>query len=308
MVYKDGQSRGNREVVRKAISAILRGGDYSNELTEAIGMHQQTEQPSEQFEKTFLRATRINLSPRTSKVTVEALNAQPDQKALATALSMTYKRLDMAVALNNIAIASSIIERLLDKFDRMIGVERQNGRYGTLEHQLGKKLAEGDWSLIKHNTVAVSAYIGSDPVLRSTALGNLLDLGQRSQDQLLDLYLSVTDPIDLHARSMQVAKNMSRLDITNPDELTQLNMSFAKEFMRTVQGIFNANRLNDKRSIKAVIVYPLMISTLNPGRKTDSGLSGAMISRIIEMEPDLRLRSMIELLDHAVSPEQKEKN
>jgi len=190
----------------------------------------------------------------------------------------------------------------------MTGAKHYDGRYMTLEKGAEAKLAEVDWAGLKHEVIKASAYFGRDPIAKSLSVGEMLNLGQRGQDQLLDLYVSVMGEIDINLDAMKFTKAAARMDIEDAAELHRLDLQFAEELGITLGRIFKANELDDKKSIKAVLIYPLIIATLNNRRKTDPGLSDALIKKVVEIEPDLKLRSMIEEMDHPVSPSQKEKN
>jgi hypothetical protein len=312
MEFKSGsRNRGDDAVVRGAISAIRRGDriEHAVELNRAIDMHISNEPVDGQFYKTFLRVTRLNMSPRKSERLCKALKEAPDQKALTLALSKDYNKLDMALALNNMSIASSVTERMLDLFDGLAKVKKYDGRFGNLEHEIGARLTTTDWAKLKYSVIYLSAHIGVDPIAKTCAVGSLLGLGQRGEDQLLDLYLSVVDDINVNLNLTWQTKGLSMVMVSQREGMVgALDAQLADEFGITLKRIFEEEGVGDKANIKAVVVYPLIISVLNPRRKRDFGLSDALIRKIVDLEPDMRLRSMIEQMDHAVSPDQKKKN
>ncbi len=302
------QRRGDEAVVKGAVAAILRGDGYADMLRQVVDLHLRNDGQVGPFQKTFLRATRLNMSLKFSETVIDALNSQPDQKRVTAELSRAFRKLDVALALNNTAIANAMVEKLLDRFDGLTGVKPREGRYAMLEHEVGTKLAKTDWALLKHEVIAAEAHSGRDPVIKSIAVGNVLDLGQRSQDQLLDFCVSVVDEVYMNLNSLQLVKSMSQ-NIPNANELLpKLDGRLAEEFGTTFRRILEANEIDGRKSIKAVLLYPLMIATLNPRRRRDPGLSGALIAKVVEMEPDLKLRSLIEGMDYAVSDDQKSKN
>ncbi len=116
MAFKNGNLSGEgAQTVRSIVSAILRGGDYGDELSAVIDLHLRGDSQSGPFQKTFLRVTRLNMSLGLSKALLTALSAEADQKTLTATLSRSLKKLDLAHALNNMTLATATTARLLDR-------------------------------------------------------------------------------------------------------------------------------------------------------------------------------------------------
>jgi hypothetical protein len=66
--------------------------------------------------------------------------------------------------------------------------------------------------------------------------------------------------------------------------------------------------LKDDQNIKSVILYPLLISTLNTWRKFDFEFAEKILEQVKANEPDEKLRLLIEQIDLPVTSEQLRKN
>lgn len=297
-----------RTAIKDAITSIkLDRPDFAEKLAVAARIHQEKD---ELFQKVYLRALRFNISPAAMLQIGAKYSFAIRDLPLVEVARKGHRRLDIALALGNVKLADSLIMKLVKAYDGPTGAKSEDKRYHTLELQIADTRKQESWSSLKYQVVLKSAIIGPDTVMKSIDLGIILGLSQRGQDDLQNLFLEVMNPLDARLTIIDGAKRaryILRGDITvtkHRREIADLDTKLAEEFKAELAQTFSRNNIQSLPQIKAVIIYPLLIAPLNTRKQRDMELSRKLIAAVKDLEPDPRLKLIIEQLDLPVSPDE----
>lgn len=182
--------------------------------------------------------------------------------------------------------------------------EAQRGRYASLELDLRTKTAAyADYHTLKRRVIMAdaTAHLAFMPKYSSLALA--LNLDRSAEKELQTLYSDVINPLSktlFYIRrdfiGIRADSGFGANIQVNPRPSEQAMDSAAKRFTDFFFNLSASEGLDDKKAIKRVVVYPLMISVISVWGRHDQVFADKLIDSIMAREGDPDLRKAIEML------------
>jgi hypothetical protein len=143
-------------------------------------------------------------------------------------------------------------------------------------------------------------------VPRNLVLGEMLGVEGGSKAELSALVSGVLAPLDavLTVAKAELGTVLCRGDGQKATE--QNKAALASRLSEEISTLLKG--LEDNAQLKAVIVYPLTIATLNTWRNISPNFADMVINAVKANEPDKKLRTLIEQMDMPVTQNQIRRN
>jgi hypothetical protein len=183
------------------------------------------------------------------------------------------------------------------------------GKYANLERELGailKAVHYDDARSAGYNRVKLTV-IFNDAISikcklpKHVSVASSLKLSESATKELQELYNNVIEPLNVclfAVRSLDGDLAMLRkLDNDAGIRMEFERDALADKLTKVVSDRFKNENLDSAPSVKAAIVYPLLIAVLNTWRQTSPEFAGKLIDSIKSMEPDKTLKGIIERID-----------
>lgn len=193
--------------------------------------------------------------------------------------------------------------------------EKSNGRYATLEHELRSKDESYDYATLLHMVVQGDSRVeedyGSPEYMRmwANAVGESLGLGEDAVRELESVSEDMIAPLlsridEMRDRNDEIARGraMGTIDERHNSAISAEKSSLVGSFAEEMSGRMMVEGVADKRLIKSVIVYPVLMAELNSW-KLDGGfdLSERVVRAMKEVEKDGVVRGFIDDLDMPIT-------
>lgn len=191
----------------------------------------------------------------------------------------------------------------------MVTKGKNNQKYSDLERELGDKRKQLPYPTLK-NTVLEAVVIGHRTLAEEEqhlVLTEALGLGKKAEIELKGFYSEIIFPLGQRLRgTSSVVIDFTAVVHLEP---TEAETNYAKSqlapmLISSIEGY----QLESGPNIKAVILYPILVSVLNSWRNHDSEFTDRIIAKIKENETDTTLKTLIEQLDVPVTPTQLKRN
>ena len=182
--------------------------------------------------------------------------------------------------------------------------ETNRSKYSNLETQINSnKSMFGDYGGIKRAVILADAIAHRTLIPKPINVGSVLRLNQTGMEELANLYSDVINPIHLELfkirseiigtrEDLGLGRNIKPPVIQSDKRKDELISEFSGFFTKLVD-----TELKDSQNIKAVIIYPLIISVISVWKKTDYKFSNKLIESLMNNEKDEKLRIAIKLID-----------
>lgn len=184
-------------------------------------------------------------------------------------------------------------------------IEQRKEKYAYLEEEINiRKFSFGNYDNIKRAVITADATAKFALLQNYEAVSKVLALSGKPADELRALYAEVITPMNSELfeirtkvigqrRGLGFGTNMAPME--NPTE--EAKNSAVQQFSQHFASMLNDDSLKDKKDVKAVVIYPLVIAPINTWRKYDYEFAGKLIENIRSNEPDESLKTVISVID-----------
>ncbi len=198
--------------------------------------------------------------------------------------------------------------------DCLVQRETDNPRCMTLERELKAKDASTDFATLIRLDARGDALgesndgDGADDIMaRPEAMRESLGLSVKAQYELMSVYAKVIAPITACPEAMDHKNNviasprvLGRIDESQNAAISAEDDVLVSDFAKLVSRSIADAGIADRRFIKGVIVYPMLMADLNGWKMKDFRFPERIIQAIKSAEKDKALREIIEALDMPV--------
>jgi hypothetical protein len=183
--------------------------------------------------------------------------------------------------------------------------EIKQDKYSQLEKEVkARRESAHNYNGIKRMVISADIQASLSKLPKYLIVAEELRLGEKSRNELQDLYNETINPLILGLFAMRtlvigIRAKFGFGDNVAPKEVLsneEKDMAINK-FTKFLDKKLNEECLKDKTNIKAVIIYPLIVATINTWRKFDSEFADNLIEKIKSNETDERLKKIIAIID-----------
>lgn len=183
-------------------------------------------------------------------------------------------------------------------------------KYSSLETDLKPRLAGSNYQRLSRLVIATDAMAHLDRIPKHMALSGALGLEAKSANELSELYAGIIYPLnemlfEIRTECIGTRNQFGRGPInTAPAKKTsdERKALLVNNFTEGFFGLLAREGLDDKRAIKSVILYPLVVSVISSWGKHDPGFAKMFVYAISSREQDAELKAAIWAIDKPVSP------
>lgn len=182
-----------------------------------------------------------------------------------------------------------------------MSIEMNKGKYANLERELGTILKSASYDDVKRVVIYHDATASTRGLPKHVSVRASLKLGEKAAKELQELYTLVISPINyclFEIKNVNSDLAMLRAEgLSTGTSLESERDALAEKLAELVSKRSEEEGLSSRPNVKAVIIYPLLIATLNTWRKTDNDFAGKLIDFIKKVETDEKLRGIISWID-----------
>ena len=193
------------------------------------------------------------------------------------------------------------------------------GRFADLERELTARRKEVSYQVLKRDVIEsyiVGRVEARELTMQHIEMTKALRIGKKAEGQLKDLFCSILLPLQatLDATKAVVLETQMIASALYPEEKEAIEAETRAEKDRLGETFGNTVlktlliSVGDFPNVKAVIMYPLLVGTVNSWRRYDFNFADKIIKSIKANEPDAKLKMTIEQLDIPVTVEQLRRN